>query len=43
MAGYVRREAARLNRQDAAELLAGHLSFGGPPGAAAMPEPAGDQ
>ena len=43
MAGYVRREAARLNRQGAAELLAGHLWFGGPPGAAAMPEPAGEE
>jgi cytochrome b pre-mRNA-processing protein 3 len=43
MAGYVRREAARLNRQDAAELLAGRLSFGGPPGAAAMPDPGGGQ
>ena len=31
MAGYVRREAARLDRQDAAALLAGHLAFGEPP------------
>jgi cytochrome b pre-mRNA-processing protein 3 len=31
MADYVRREAARLSRQGAAELLAGHLSFGDPP------------
>jgi cytochrome b pre-mRNA-processing protein 3 len=43
MAGYVRREAARLNDEGAAELLAGRLSFGDPPGAAAMPEPAGDE
>src|SRR5713226_2003472 len=35
MAGYVRHQAARLNRQDAAELLAGRLSFGPPPVAAA--------
>jgi hypothetical protein len=33
MAGYVRREAARLERLAAEELLAGRLSFGGPPGA----------
>ncbi len=33
MAGYVRREAARLNRQGAAELLAGRVSFGHPPSA----------
>lgn len=32
MAGYVRREAARLHRQGAEELLAGRLSFGPPPG-----------
>src|SRR5580765_2045018 len=38
MAGYVRREAARLNRQDAAELLAGEVRFGDPPRIAAMPE-----
>ncbi len=31
MAGYVRREAARLDRQGAAELLAGQVSFGDPP------------
>jgi cytochrome b pre-mRNA-processing protein 3 len=43
MAGYVRREAARLNRQAAVELLAGRLSFGDPPGAAAMPNPAGER
>jgi len=43
MAGYVRREAARLNEQGAAELLTGRLSFGGPPRAAAVPEPAGEQ
>jgi cytochrome b pre-mRNA-processing protein 3 len=42
MAFYVRREAAGLNRQGTAELLAGRLAFGGPPGAAAMPEPAGE-
>ncbi len=39
MAGYVRREAARLDEQGAKELLAGRLSFGGPPGAAATGEP----
>jgi cytochrome b pre-mRNA-processing protein 3 len=43
MAGYVRREAARLNREAADELVAGRLSFGDPPGAAALPEPAGEQ
>jgi cytochrome b pre-mRNA-processing protein 3 len=42
MAGYVRREAARLNRKAADELLAGRLSFGDPPGAAAVPGPAGE-
>ncbi len=31
MAGYVRREAAGLGRQSAAELLAGRISFGDPP------------
>src|SRR6266581_9526463 len=36
MAGYVRREAARLNEEDGEELLAGRLSFGDPPRAAAM-------
>src|SRR5436309_7125606 len=36
MAGYVRREAARLDEQGTQELLAGRLSFGAPPGAAAM-------
>ena len=35
MADYVRREAAQLNRQPTAELLAGHVSFGDPPEAAA--------
>jgi len=39
MAGYMRREAARLDRQDAAELLAGQLSFGHPP--SVSPAPAG--
>jgi len=43
MADYVRREAERLNRQSTEELLAGHLSFGGPPRAAAMPDPEGGQ
>jgi len=43
MAGYVRREAARLSRQGADELLAGRISFGDPPGAAAILEPAGEQ
>jgi cytochrome b pre-mRNA-processing protein 3 len=49
MAGYMRREAARLNEAGAEELLAGRLSFGGPPtfivqtSAAAMPGPAGDE
>jgi cytochrome b pre-mRNA-processing protein 3 len=38
MAGYVRREAARLSRESADELLAGRLSFGDPPSAAALPE-----
>ena len=42
MAGYMRREAARLNEEGAEELLAGRLSFGGPPRAAATPGPAGD-
>jgi cytochrome b pre-mRNA-processing protein 3 len=31
MADYARREAAQLDRQSAAELLAGHVSFGHPP------------
>lgn len=35
MAEYVRREAARLHRQGAAELLAGQISFGHPPPAPA--------
>jgi cytochrome b pre-mRNA-processing protein 3 len=35
MAGYVRREAARLNEQETEELLAGRVSFGGPPKARA--------
>ena len=39
MAGYVRREAAGLRRQAAAELLAGRLSFGAPPGAVAGRDP----
>ena len=39
MAGYVRREAARLNEEDGEELLAGRLSFGDPPRAAAMAGP----
>jgi cytochrome b pre-mRNA-processing protein 3 len=43
MAGYMRREAARLNEEGAEELLAGRLSFGGPPRAAAMPGPAGEE
>jgi len=43
MAGYVRREAARLNEQDAEDLLAGRVSFGNPPRAAAMTGLAGGQ
>ncbi len=43
IAGYVRREAARLNQQGAEELLAGRLSFGEPPRAAAMAGPDGEQ
>jgi cytochrome b pre-mRNA-processing protein 3 len=43
MAGYVRREAARLSRQDSEELLAGHLSFGAPPGVSATLDPEGEQ
>ena len=39
MAGYVRREAARLNEEDGEELLAGRLSFGDPPRAPAMAGP----
>lgn len=35
MAAYVRRAAACLDGQPAAELLAGHVGFGEPPGAAA--------
>jgi cytochrome b pre-mRNA-processing protein 3 len=31
MAGYLRREAAGLDRQDATALLAGEIAFGGPP------------
>jgi cytochrome b pre-mRNA-processing protein 3 len=38
MAGYVRREAAGLNGQEATELLAGRVLFGAPPGAAAAGE-----
>jgi cytochrome b pre-mRNA-processing protein 3 len=41
MAGYVRREAARLSHEGAEELLAGRLSFGAPPRAAAMAAPEG--
>lgn len=36
MAGYVRREAAGLDRQDTAALLAGRLAFGEPPSVAAQ-------
>jgi cytochrome b pre-mRNA-processing protein 3 len=43
MASYVRREAERLNRQEADELLAGRISFGDPPGGVAAPKPAGEQ
>jgi cytochrome b pre-mRNA-processing protein 3 len=43
MAGYVRREAARLNEEGAEELLAGRLSFGGPPFGPAMPGPVGER
>jgi cytochrome b pre-mRNA-processing protein 3 len=45
MAGYLRREAAQLARQDAAALLAGEVAFGAPPATAlpvtppAEPEP----
>ncbi len=35
MAAYVRREAASLDRQAAAELLAGQIAFGRPPSATA--------
>ena len=35
MADYLRREASRLNRQDAAALLAGDIAFGEPPRPAA--------
>ena len=38
MALYARREAARLDQQDAAELLAGQIRFGDPPCTAAVPE-----
>ena len=43
MVNYVRREAARLTRQDSEELLAGHVSFGVLPRAAATPGLAGKQ
>jgi len=43
MAGYVRREAARLNCQAADELLAGRPSFGDPPRLAPRSEAAGLQ
>src|SRR5579862_4797930 len=43
MAGYMRREAARLNEAGAEELMAGRLSFGGPPCVAGTPGPAGDK
>jgi cytochrome b pre-mRNA-processing protein 3 len=42
MAGYVRCATARLNRQGAAELLAGQISFGHPPVPAAR-ETAGER
>jgi cytochrome b pre-mRNA-processing protein 3 len=38
MALYARREAARLNQQDAAALLAGQVWFGDPPCTTAVPE-----
>src|SRR6266705_2533120 len=38
MASHLRCEAARLDGQDAAALLAGQISFGEPPRVAAMPE-----
>ena len=38
MASYVRREAACLSRQGAAELLAGEVLFGDPPRVAPEPE-----
>lgn len=38
MAGYLRREAAQLGRQDGAALLAGNIAFGAPP-APARTEP----
>jgi cytochrome b pre-mRNA-processing protein 3 len=38
MAAHVRREAARLDRQSARELLAGQIAFGAPPSPAATPE-----
>jgi len=43
MAGYVRREVARLNQEGAEDLLAGRVSFGAPPGAATTTELAGGQ
>jgi len=43
MAGYLRREAARLSRRSAEELLVGNLLFGDPPCAAALPGPEGGQ
>jgi cytochrome b pre-mRNA-processing protein 3 len=41
MADYVRRAVARLDRQTAAELLAGRVAFGEPPTAAETREAAG--
>src|SRR5438874_3534453 len=41
MAEYVRREAARLDRQDTAALLAGEILFGAPLSVAAIRETAG--
>jgi cytochrome b pre-mRNA-processing protein 3 len=41
MACYARREAARLNREDAVKLLAGQISFGDPPVPAELPGAAG--
>jgi hypothetical protein len=40
MALYARREAARLDQQGAAELLAGEVLFGDPPCITAVPEAA---
>jgi cytochrome b pre-mRNA-processing protein 3 len=41
MAGYVRGEARRLREEPTARLLAGEVSFGGPPAAAREPQQAG--